>query len=348
MADSAVQIRMSLDDLKSRSMVYGFGIQKGGEGKSTTTHHVARLLSQCYGVRTLVLDCAQPGTTTMALAGVSGQELPTGLPELFIRTAMAMNDELPGPADLDEEVTLALKGTGERSRLPLQVDQNLYLLPYRPNLARAIRTVDSPDVLLRILRPLLTHFEIVLIDYPPDLTQLMANCLFASDVLITPMKPTAESLEGAEEFFGAIARASQLRERIMGMPTRLGGILFTQVDPRSKQWKDAVRAITAATNVNGLDIKNKLLPFAIKRSTAFPQAYQNGVPVWMKGNAYTPTSSSEAWAGYVYLTEWILRDAGLERKIATKHGAAVLPEKVHVLNPWDISQNEEFVTAGMD
>jgi len=271
MADTGTLIHMSLTDLEPRAPVYGFGIQKGGEGKSTTTHHVARLLAGCYGVRTLVLDCAQPGTTTAALAGVPGQQLATGLPELIIRVAMAMGDGTPGPADLDAEARAALAGNGDpQFALPLPIADRLMLLPYRPNLARAIRTVDTPDVLLRVLRPLLPQYDLVLIDYPPDLTQLMANCLFATDVVITPLRPTAESLEGAEEFFGALARAAHLREAIMGTPTRLGGILITQVEARSRQWRDAVRTLRLATEVNGLDITRKLLPFAIKRSAAYP------------------------------------------------------------------------------
>jgi chromosome partitioning protein len=347
MADTGTLIHMALSDLRPRAPVYGFGIQKGGEGKSTTTHHVARLLAGCYGVRTLVLDCAQPGTTTAALTGVGGQELATGLPELIIRMAMAIGEGTPGPADLDPLARAALAGSGDpQFALPLTIAERLALLPYRPNLARAIRAVDTPDVLLRVLRPLLPQYDLVLIDYPPDLTQLMANCLFATDVVITPLRPTAESLEGAEEFFGALARASQLREAVMGIPTRLGGILITQVDARSRQWRDAVRTLRLATSVNGLDITSKLLPFAIKRSAAYPQAYQNGVPVWQRGGAYTPPANPDVWAGYVALTEWILRDARMVRFIAQKTGVARLVKPAAVLNPWDMALEELASIAG--
>lgn len=346
MADTGTLIQMSLTDLGPRAPIYGFGIQKGGEGKSTTTHHVARLLASCYGARTLVLDCAQPGTTTTALAGVSGQELATGLPEMIIRVAMALGDGSLGPGALDAEVRAALSGYGNpQFGLPLLVEDRLALLPYRPNLARAIRTVDTPDVLLRVLRPLLPQYDLVLIDYPPDLTQLMANCLFTTDVVITPLRPTAESLEGAEEFFGALSRAAQLREAVMGVPTRLGGILLTQVDARSRQWRDAVRTLRMATVVNGLDITDKLLPFAIKRSTAYPQAYQNGVPVWQRGGSYMPPSSPDVWAGYVSLAEWILQDAGMGQFIHQKSGVALFSKPVTVLNPWDM-EIEELASIG--
>ncbi|HET9918842.1 MAG TPA: AAA family ATPase, partial [Ktedonobacteraceae bacterium] len=46
--------------------VYGVGIRKGGQGKSTTVSTLARLCA-LYGARVLVIDLAQPGSTSSSL-----------------------------------------------------------------------------------------------------------------------------------------------------------------------------------------------------------------------------------------------------------------------------------------
>ena len=48
--------------------VYGVGIRKGGQGKSTTVSTLARLCA-LYGARVLVIDLAQPGSTEKEVVG---------------------------------------------------------------------------------------------------------------------------------------------------------------------------------------------------------------------------------------------------------------------------------------
>ena len=51
------------------SKVFGVAIRKGGQGKSTTVSTVARLCA-LSGARVLVVDLAQPGTTTASLRDI--------------------------------------------------------------------------------------------------------------------------------------------------------------------------------------------------------------------------------------------------------------------------------------
>ncbi|HLJ81275.1 MAG TPA: AAA family ATPase, partial [Ktedonobacterales bacterium] len=48
------------------TQVYGVAIRKGGQGKSTTVSTLARLCA-LFGARVLVVDLAQPGTSTASL-----------------------------------------------------------------------------------------------------------------------------------------------------------------------------------------------------------------------------------------------------------------------------------------
>lgn len=299
--------------------VYGVAIRKGGQGKSTTVSTAARLCA-LYGARTLVIDLAQPGTTTASLRDI-WPETPHG----DLSSAFLTLHEFPAGATPDREVARAAL---EESSLPVRLISQpswsggaLWVLPWDDLLGEAAAFLQSERVLAGLIEALAPEIDIVLIDFPAESGPLMTTALAATDSVIMPMAPEAPALEGAAATLRLLARV-----RESGRPIQLGGLLITRAEPRSKRLIEVVQAIKQVGEVEGESLERKLLPFAIRSHEYFEQAFRYGVPVWVR------TDNMRDWAGYVLLAEWLLRDAGLADVATHRRGPALLAPETRVID----------------
>ena len=67
---------------------------------------------------------------------------------------------------------------------------------------------------------------------------------------------------------------------------------------------DVVQALLQTTEIEGERVSERLFPFGIRADEFFEQAFRYGDPVWER------TANPSHWAGYVLLSEWLLRRAG--------------------------------------
>jgi len=294
--------------------VYGIAIKKGGMGKSTTTSTLARLLA-LFGARVLVVDTGQPGTTSSSLRDirpkVSGGQLSAVLYQLG-RTPARREPSA-------EQVRDALV----RSRLPETLDAGpgaLALLPYDDLLADAGSRLRSEEVFTALLRPLLPAFDIILIDFPTDLSLLLANTFTATDRILMPLVPETPALEGLDGFLQLIARG-----RAAGKRATLGGILICKAEINGR-FSAFARTLCQVEELHGELLRAKLFPFAVKFSEFYDRAFRHGTPVWER------TSEPSVWAGYVLLAEWVLADAGLGYLRAKRVGPALLAPRTRVID----------------
>ncbi len=305
--------------------VYGVAIRKGGQGKSTTVSTAARLCA-LYGARTLVIDLAQPGTTTASLRDIWP---PT--PHGDLSTAFLTLHEFPAGATPDREVALAAL---EQSTLPVRLTSQpswsggaLWILPWDDLLGEAAAFLQSERVLAGLIEALASDIDIVLIDFPAESGPLMTTALAATDSVIMPMAPEAPALEGAAATLRLLARV-----RESGRPIELGGLLITRAEPRtsketrSKRLVEVVQAIKQVGEIEGESLERKLLPFAIRSNEYFEQAFRYGVPVWER------TDNMRDWAGYVMFAEWLLRDAGLASLATHRRGPALLAPETRIID----------------
>ena len=278
--------------------VYSVAIRKGGQGKSTTVSTLARLCA-LYGARVLVVDLAQPGTSTASLrdlwpAGEHGE-----LSSVLLSCQRAAAGEMPA---LD-----MVRAALEAARLPVTLSSQpswsggcVRVLPWDELLGDAAAFLHSERVLAGVLAALRDETDLVLIDFPADGGPLLTNAVMATDAVLVPLVPESPALEGLEATLRLLARA-----RESGHSITLAGILLTHCDPKNKRCAEIVQTIRFSGEVEGEPLAEKLYPFAIKQSEFYEQAFRYGEPVW----ARTPNPSH--WIGYVLLAERILRDTGL-------------------------------------
>lgn len=299
--------------------VYGVAVRKGGQGKSTTVSTLARLCA-LSGARVLVVDLAQPGTTTSSLRDI----WPAGEHGSLSGCLLAFKD-LPGGAAPEPGAARAvLDGAALPVRLGSQPSWSggeVLVLPWDELQGDAAAFLHSERVLEGLIGGLGERVDLTLIDYPADTGPLLTSALMATDSVLVPLAPEAPALEGLEAMLRLLARV-----REAGHAIDLAGIVLTRAEPRNKRLNDIVTTLRQSGEVEGEPVGRKLLPFAIKANEFYEQAFRYGVPVWSRSENY------EHWAGYVLLAEWLLRHAGLGRLAAVRRGPAQLPAETRIFD----------------
>ncbi|MDE3231209.1 MAG: ParA family protein [Chloroflexota bacterium] len=299
--------------------VYGVAIRKGGMGKSTTVSTIARLCA-LYGARVLVVDLAQPGTTSASLRDlwpeVDHGELSAALLALREAPAGALPAAAATHAALDDAALPV-----NLSTQPSWSGGALAVLPWDDLLGEAAAFLQSEQALAGLLGALSPAIDITLIDFPAEGGPLMTTALAATESVIMPLVPEAPALEGAAATLRLLARV-----RESGRDIELGALLLTRVEPRNKRLFEVTQALKQAGEIEGESLERKLLPFAIRANEYFEQAFRYGVPVWER------TDNMRDWAGYVLMAEWLLRDAGLGELAANRRGPAILTPETRIID----------------
>lgn len=299
--------------------VYGVTIRKGGQGKSTTVSSLGRLCA-LYGARTLVVDLAQPGTTSASL-----RDIWPATPHGDLSSVLLALHQFPAGTMPDPDAALTALAD---SSLPVKLDSlpswsggALWVLPWDDLLGEAGAFLQSEKVLAGLIASMSADLDVVLIDFPSEGGPLMTTALSATDSVILPMAPEAPALEGAAATLRLLARV-----RESGKSIELGGLLLTRVEPKNKRLSEVVQALRQSGEVEGESLARKLLPFAIRHHEFYEQAFRYGVPVWER------TDNKRDWAGYVLLAEWLLKDAGLGALAKTRRGPALLTPETRIID----------------
>ncbi len=306
--------------------VFGVAIRKGGQGKSTTVSTVARLCA-LTGARVLVVDLAQPGTTTASLRDIWRPSDHNDVSETLLSLRSLPAHSVPSV----EQARAALGASGLPVTLTSQPSWSggsIRIFPWDEALADSASYLHSEFTLAGLIHALADETDVTLIDFPAEGGPLYAQAMAATESVIMPLTPETPALEGA---YSTLRSITQWKGRTH--PVALGGILLTRCDPKNKRMFDVVQALLQTTEIEGELVSERLFPFGIRVNEFFEQAFRYGEAVWER------TANPSHWAGYVLLAEWVLKRAGRAdlAQPARRRGPALLTADTRVLD----------VTAGM-
>jgi len=221
--------------------------QKGGVGKTTTTINLGAAFSE-LGMRVLLLDFDPQGAASVGV-GVNPHEL-----ELSVYNVM-----------MDRDVQIA------DIVLPTSIPL-LDVAPANIDLSAAevqlVGEVARESVLARKLRPVLSEYDVVLIDCQPSLGLLTVNALTAANGVLIPLESEFFALRGVALLVDTIEK---VRDRL-NPDLEIDGILATMFDARTLHSREVVNRVYEAFG-------DTLLHTVIGRTVKFPDATVAAEPI---------------------------------------------------------------------
>jgi cellulose biosynthesis protein BcsQ len=182
---------------------------KGGVGKTTTAVNLAYLCAQ-RGTRTLLWDLDAQGAATYIMRVAPRVK---GGGKRVVRESRPLADAVKA-TDFD----------------------NLDLLPadftYR-HLDLLLGDAKKPTRrLARLLRPLASDYDQVILDCPPSMSLLSENILHAADTVLVPLIPATLSVRTLDQLTGFLAGLEMHDPRVLGF--------FSMVDRRKSLHRDII------------------------------------------------------------------------------------------------------------
>jgi chromosome partitioning protein len=221
--------------------------QKGGVGKTTSTINLGAALTE-FGRRVLIVDFDPQGALSVGL-GMPAHQLDRTIYNVIIERSVGIND--------------AIIRTGV---------ENMDLLPSNIDLSAAevqlVAEVGREHTLVRALRPVIEHYDFVLIDCQPSLGLLTVNALAAADGVLIPLECEFFSLRGVALLIDTIEK---VRERL-NPKLEITGILATMFDPRTLHSREVMARVVEAFGDTVFDS-------VINRTVRFPETTVAGAPI---------------------------------------------------------------------
>lgn len=194
-----------------KNYVVTVGAIKGGAGKTTTALALAQAAAH-EGKQVLLIDL-DPQCNASTISGTPANPL----------GSLAM---LQGRTDVSV------------SRAPQGYD----LIPACPDLAAETSKQDSAKRLKSMIDRITRHYDLIVIDTAPAVTEGLFNALMAADKVVIPMEADGSNLQGMYDMIDLVDRIKKANKNI-----KIAGVVATRYDGRAKVNQAYLQAIETAT-----------------------------------------------------------------------------------------------------
>ncbi len=242
---SPMELPLSLPTMDGRARVITVTNQKGGVGKTTTVINIASQLA-LRGHRVLVVDSDSQGNCATGL-GVDKSRVRTTTRDLILRPETAIDSRHATAVD-DLHIIV-----GDRSLIGLEQEM--------------LRQLGRERRMKEALEPLLSHYDIVLIDTPPSLGLVTINALVASDGILIPVQTEYFALEGLALLAGTIREVRSLLNERLGVD----GVLLTMHSQTLLNQQVAGELLESFPDL--------VVKPAVRRNVRLAEAPSHGVPI---------------------------------------------------------------------
>lgn len=251
------------DDKRPRgsrnARVVAVAAQKGGVGKTTTVVNLAARLAEEHGMRTLVIDLDAQGHVEKSLRGHVSRRAGS--------LSTVLEDESGGREIMDVASATNI--------------DNLYITTADSRLRETENLLNTrmgkERVLSETIETTRTHYDVILIDCPPNIGNLTINGLTAADYVVVPCDATPLAIEGVSSL---IRVCRMLIEKRINPDIDVLGILITRFDGRNVKLNE--RAVGELEETYG----EMLFDTRIGINTSLSQAQDEGASIF----AHAPQS----------------------------------------------------------
>ena len=222
---------------------------KGGTGKTTSSINIGAGLAK-KGLKVLLLDIDSQANLTEGL----------------------------GVGDPEESVYDSIR---ENKKLPiLNVSENLDLVPSSIDLLGAemeiVSKIGREQILHKLLKPIRSDYDYIIIDCPPSVGLLTVNAMVASDTILLPLQGEYFAYKGVDRLLGIVKEVrDNLNDKL-----EIGGVFITQINPNRILTKTIVEKLTE-------DLQDKVFDTKIRINVALAEAQLQGQTIF----DYAPDSN---------------------------------------------------------